>query len=376
MRKRIVCALLCVLALLSLICPAFAAGNTSEVQTAADFLREQGIMVGDQNGELHLNNALNRAEMATIFVRLKGGANEVAQNQQYYTSMCSFVDVPKWAMPYVGYCTVNRLVYGYGNNKYGAGDPVTPAAACTVVLRACGYAEQEGKAWSYDTACAYATSLGLLDKSVVQASAITRGKMAVLVYRALNQSERGTGTDPTDVVVIPQSDKKMNLMEGDKVLCDDGSVYEITDMSLYDNSLFSKGSLPSLPSPTCDWSQFPELELPQVAVRRTQAKNGDSLYILNLYETRRMQYTLYHAVSNCKELWENGTLKLSSKGNPILRLQLGITEEGGIQPFWPWRDEQLTQVFYSAPMARFAVEAWDVYKDGKFLYTKYNVQVR
>ena len=53
MRKRIVSALLCVLGSLSLICPAFAAGNTSEVQTAADFLREQGIMVGDQNGELH-----------------------------------------------------------------------------------------------------------------------------------------------------------------------------------------------------------------------------------------------------------------------------------------------------------------------------------
>ena len=52
---------------------------------------------------------------------------------------------------------------------------------------------------------------------------------------------------------------------------------------------------------------------------------------------------------------------------------MGITESSGVQTFWPWRDEQLTRVFYSAPMARFEVEAWDVYKNGKYLYTEYNV---
>ena len=86
-----------------------------------------------------------------------------------------------------------------------------------------------------------------------------------------------------------------------------------------------------------------------------------------------MLYTLYNAVPNCPELWEAGTLKLNSKGDPILRLSMGITESSGVQTFWPWRDEQLTRVFYSAPMARFEVEAGDVYKNGKYLYTEYNV---
>lgn len=176
--------------------------------------------------------------------------------------------------------------------------------------------------------------------------------------------------------MVPQSDEQLILKEGDKVLCDDGTIYEIKDMSLYDKSMFASGPLPPLPTPTCDWSQFPELELPQVVVRRFNDEHGDDLFILNLYETRRMQYTIYNCVPNCPELWENGTLKLNSKGNPILRLQLGITESGGVQPFWPWRENQLTQVFYSVPGARFAVEAWDVFSNGKYLYTEYDVQGR
>ncbi|ERI73656.1 hypothetical protein HMPREF0239_02825, partial [Clostridium sp. ATCC BAA-442] len=101
--------------------------------------------------------------------------------------------------------------------------------------------------------------------------------------------------------------------------------------------------------PTCDWNQFPELKLPEVQVLRFQSQTGDRLHILNLYETRRMLYTLYNAVPNCPELWEAGAIKLNSKGEPILRLSMGITESSGVQTFWPWRDEQLTRVFYSAP---------------------------
>ena len=39
-----------------------------------------------------------------------------------------------------------------------------------------------------------------------------------------------------------------------------------------------------------------------------------------------------------------------------------------------WQEDQLTQVFCSAPGARFEVEAWDVYHDGKYLYTEYNIR--
>ena len=167
------------------------------------------------------------------------------------------------------------------------------------------------------------------------------------------------------VITVPPSDTPFRPTEGTVVRLDDGSTFTVTKAKPVESAL---------PSPTCDWSQFPELALPKVEAKRTQT---GTVIITNLYETRRMQYTLYNAVSNCPELWTNGKLKLSSNGSSILRLQLGITDSGGSQPFWPWRDEQLAQVFYSAPMARFAVCAWDYYNSsGQFMYTRYVVQCR
>lgn len=172
---------------------------------------------------------------------------------------------------------------------------------------------------------------------------------------------------PADgVLTVPQSDAPFRPLAGDMVRLDDGTTFTVTE---------PKDEESALPTPTCDWSQFPTLELPNVkTVAWHEGQAAGTVAILNLYETRRMQYTLYNAAPNCPELWAGGKLKLSSKGNPIFRLQLGITEPNSVQPFWPWRDKQLTQVFYSAPAAQFAVEAWDVYKNGKFLYTEYNVQ--
>ena len=193
-----------------------------------------------------------------------------------------------------------------------------------------------------------------------------QGTNRVLVDTNSPYTEESAAPAPSGVVTIPQSDEPLQLREGDKVLCDDGTTYEITDLKLWEPPA-------PLPTPTCDWNQFPELKLPEVQVLRFQSQTGDRLHILNLYETRRMLYTLYNAVPNCPELWEAGAIKLNSKGEPILRLSMGITESSGVQTFWPWRDEQLTRVFYSAPMARFEVEAWDVYKNGKYLYTEYNV---
>lgn len=172
---------------------------------------------------------------------------------------------------------------------------------------------------------------------------------------------------PADgVLTIPQSGEPFRPLAGDVVQLDDGTTFTVTE---------PKKEEPPLPTLAYDLDLFPVLELPKVRTNAWhEGQVAGTVGILNLYETRRMQLTIYNAVPNCPELWEDGRLKLSSKGNPIFNFKLGITEQSGVQPFWPWRDNQLTQVFYSAPMAQFAVEAWDTYKNGKFLYTCYYVQ--
>ena len=186
--------------------------------------------------------------------------------------------------------------------------------------------------------------------------AYDQGASRVLVDTSSPYTEESAAPAPSGVIDIPQTDGPLRLQEGDKVLCDDGTTYEITDLRLWEEP-------EPLPVLTRNW---PELELPKAEVRRFQSEHGDNLHIRNLYETRRMEYTIYNAAMNCPELWKDGV--------PTLNLHLGISAQNAVQMFWPWQEHQLTQVFRSAPGARFEVEAWDVYHNGKYLYTEYNVR--
>ena len=106
--------------------------------------------------------------------------------------------------------------------------------------------------------------------------AYDQGANRVLVDTSSPYTEESAVSAPSGVVTVPQSDEPLRLKEGDKVLCDDGTTYEITDLELWESPA-------PLPTPTCDWNQFPELELPQVAVHRFHDQYGDDLHILNLY---------------------------------------------------------------------------------------------
>lgn len=217
--NKVTSALLCAALMLSLAYPALAAEPVSEMEIAAEYLYEQGIMVGDGNGDMRLNDSLNRAELAVLLTRLHGGSGT---DPDSYAWACYFTDVPQWAAPYVGYCTAMLLVAGYGNQIYGANDPVTSAAACTVILRACGYDDGEGSLWDYNTACSYAASLGLLDPATKGKDAFTRGDMALLIYRTWNtpavlpQVERVEGiTTAPDGAVLSKTVKQKSWSRED-----------------------------------------------------------------------------------------------------------------------------------------------------------------
>ena len=179
--KRILTLLLSAALTLTLVVPSLAA--QSEQETAAAWLKENGILTGDQNGNLNLDSSLTRAELAVILTRLSDGTGDMGRNAAYYRTICPFTDVPEWAMPYAGYCAEKKLMAGYGNKQFGPSDPVTPAAACTVMLR---YLDCPASQWSYATACDKATELGLLPVEAAAGPSITRGNIAILIYRALN----------------------------------------------------------------------------------------------------------------------------------------------------------------------------------------------
>ena len=175
-----------------------------------------------------------------------------------------------------------------------------------------------------------------------------------------------TAAQASATVTLPADGSKYIPKVGDVILCDDGTTYEIKDVSRWESNVFMDGPMPDMPTPTCDWSLFPELTLPDVDVRHTQNSMGQEiLFIRNLYETRRMQYTLYNAIGNSPGSWRDG--------KPLAKVFLTIPEE--YEPytgyFWPWRASEVTKHVENIPRGRFRVEAWDVYSDGIFQYTRY-----
>lgn len=205
-----------------------------------------------------------------------------------------------------------------------------------------------------------------------------------MIFRAQGSPETETPDTPISNGLSKNSDGSINIPSdgslyvpqvGDVIRCDDGTNYTVTDVSRYDKNMFASGPVGPLPTPLCDWSQFPEVPLPAVQVNHFQNVTGDRLYVLNLYETRRMLYTLYNTVPSCPELWENGSLKLNEDGNPVFQASMGIADSSRAQMFWPWQPDQLTKLLSSAPYSAFEVEAWDVYKDGMFQNIEYRVRV-
>mgnify|MGYP000078515079 FL=1 len=158
------------------------------------------------------------------------------------------------------------------------------------------------------------------------------------------------------------------------IRCDDGTNYTITDVSRWDKNMFASGPIGPLPEPTCDWSLLEQPELPKVEVRHFQNQTGDHLRILNLYETRRMLYTRLQCYWDSSTTWENGAPKLTSKGNQLVHINLGFSEDLAYQMFWPWRESEIIKVFNGIP-GTYSMQAWDVYKDGQFLHTEYQIRI-
>ena len=158
---------------------------------------------------------------------------------------------------------------------------------------------------------------------------------------------------------------------GDKIVCTDGYSYEIKDVSKYNNSMFATEPTQALPKPTCDWSLLPQPELPAPEARHFTSGGKEVLFLRNLYETRRMQYTLNNAIGANPETWRNGKPVMKTNGEPMVDIKLYVPNDRNAIPTWPWRSELITEYFNSCPPGTYYLEAWDVFKDGVFQHTEY-----
>lgn len=219
-KKRMLAGLLAAVLLLT---GAAQAAQPSEAEAAGNYLVARGILLGDAFGDLKLNASLTRGELAAILTRLNGGAADVAARPDYYAGMCYFLDVPDWAKPYVGYCADSYLMNGYDLFRFGAGDAVNPAAACTVALR---YLKCPESDWNYTTAVAKAAIMGITPAQGMDGGAITRGGMAIILYRAITKGENAAAGALSREIIPDGSGSVSNTPYTDKLLTGDSKSRE------------------------------------------------------------------------------------------------------------------------------------------------------
>lgn len=365
-KRMIACAAACAISI-AMVASSRAVATQPEAVKAAAYLKEHQIMQGDQNENMMLDQGLTRAQMAVMLARITANPEHLQAEHTYYTNQCHFTDVPSWARLYVGYCVTNNLVTGYSNGLYGASDFVTPAQACTVMLRCL---EDVAYDWSYRTACQTAIEEGIAPTEATEGKTINRGNMAILIYRTMLRRSGETLPCP-ETEKAPSSDVRSIPKVGDRIICTDGYVYEIKDVSKYNNGMFAVEETAALPKPTCDWSLLPQPELPAAEARHFTSNGKEYLFQRNLYETRRMQYTLNNAIGANPETWKDGRPVTKVNGELLFDIKLSIPKDKSVEPFWPWRSELVTEYFNSAPSGIYYLEAWDVFSNGIFQQTRY-----
>lgn len=125
-----------------LICPASAASSfpdvdeTAEYAEAVEYLKDVGIMKGDDQGNFNPDKTVTRAEMATIVCNMLGETDDLSVSD-------SFTDVPltHWANKYITKAKELGIISGYGNRKFGLNDKVTYEQAVTMIVRV-GYGDE------------------------------------------------------------------------------------------------------------------------------------------------------------------------------------------------------------------------------------------
>lgn len=185
MAHRIQCMLLALLMGGLLIFPALATssfpdvGGYEEFAEAVAYVKEAGIMIGDNKGNFNPYNTMTRAEMATLVCRMLDQTDGLKPSND-------FPDVPAnhWANPYVGKAVELGLVNGYSNGKFGPSDNVTYEQMVTLIVRALGGTELATEAGGYpDGYLSLAEQHGFLENiHAKKGEPPSRGDIAVILY--------------------------------------------------------------------------------------------------------------------------------------------------------------------------------------------------
>ena len=159
------------------------AAETTDYTDAANHLAAIGILKGDENGNLRLDENVTRYQAALFFVQAITGKTDPSVWNADKSAI--FSDVPEYGTA-IDYLAGLGFIIGRGNGIYGYHDNITYQDMLVLAVRALGY-ETEGMNYPYGYILE-AQKLGLTDNigsDVGYRDYLTRGETAQLIWDVL-----------------------------------------------------------------------------------------------------------------------------------------------------------------------------------------------
>ena len=183
--KRFLVILICLGMLLGSVASAHAEEmQVFEMSKKVKTLVALGLVAGDADGELHLEDTFTRAEMSALVYRLQFPDMEPTASRQIFQDVGQYF----WAAGYIEMLYEAGIVRGDGTENFRPNDPVTLAEADMMFLSLAGYANYITEvSGGYPTGCMATAQKAKLNREVDGNAEykLTRNDAFTLLYNLL-----------------------------------------------------------------------------------------------------------------------------------------------------------------------------------------------
>lgn len=216
----------------------------------AENLQDKGIFDGYEDGELHLERTLTRAEFAKIFT--EAFLKDTAETDLKF----DFPDVKKdfWGREYIDKAVRAGVISGFDDGKFHPDEKITYEQAVKMIVQYC-----EKRSFDYPAGyVSRAVENGISDNvTALISDTITRGETACLIENTINYIEEKEQDDNYEQLLFSSMLKSESAGGGG------GSViggyvpnYAVTEGDDSDDGESVTGASPAMPMPDAIWEDI------------------------------------------------------------------------------------------------------------------------
>jgi hypothetical protein len=243
--SKIVAILTVLVFLFGVVSVANAADATDKAQQkAVERLKVLGVIEGDPDGNLRLNDTITRAEFSKIAV-MAAGMSDAAELLKNSPTPFSDVKVGEWYTGWINIAVSQGYVKGFPDGTFKPSDKIKAQEVITIVMRLLGYNENLPGPWPVEF-IAKASALGITENvGFVANEPIERGKVFQITNAALDENvvEWNADSNRFEYEVVDKAGRESKLSILEKYLIDEQltDVYVTaiprTDSTLDDNEI-------------------------------------------------------------------------------------------------------------------------------------------